>query len=335
MQEPPSRKIADLDRIPCGDEIATPGVMGSVSFRHQRWGLILAGGEGVRLRSLTRAIAGRDCPKQFCAVLGVETLLERTRRRAALAIAPSRTLIALTRRHAPFFEPLLGGTPSGCALIQPEERGTAPAILYGLQRIALVAPTAAVAILPSDHYVGDDAVFMRHVAEAFDAVQVRPELVVLLGITPDRAETEYGWIESGEPVSGTHLLRVRRFWEKPEPGLATALFERGCLWNSFVIVAALPALLALIRHAAPALDAAFATVLPALGTPTETVAVEDLYRVLPASSFTADVLAARPADLAVLPVRGVQWSDWGHPTRVLTTLAGLGVTPEWIDRVAM
>jgi hypothetical protein len=46
----------------------------------QRWGLILAGGEGGRLRPLTRAIAGDECPKQFCAVVGFETLIERTQR---------------------------------------------------------------------------------------------------------------------------------------------------------------------------------------------------------------------------------------------------------------
>jgi len=300
----------------------------------QRWGLILAGGEGVRLRPLTRAIAGEECPKQFCAVLGPETLLERTRRRAALAIPPARTLMALTRRHERFYQPLVGGMPPHCTLVQPEDRGTAPAILYGLQRIAALAPTAAVAILPSDHWVADDRVFMSHVATAFAAVAARPDLVVLLGIAPERAETEYGWIEPAAPIPRTELFRVSRFCEKPAPAVAATLLERGCLWNSFVIVAGVPALLLMIRHAAPVLDEAFASVAPALGTPAEPAAVRGLYCRLTASSFAADVLAVRPSNLAVLPVRGVQWSDWGHPARVLSTLAGLGIRPEWAARVA-
>jgi mannose-1-phosphate guanylyltransferase len=298
-----------------------------------RWGLILAGGEGVRLRPLTRALVGDERPKQFCAVLGLETLLERTRRRAALAIAPGRTLVALTHGHERFYRPLLDGMPAYCALVQPENRGTAPAILYGLLRIAGISPTAAVAILPSDHYVADDHLFMSHVAAAFEAVEARPELVVLLAVAPTSAETEYGWIEPEALIPGTSLLRVRRFYEKPAPPLATALLDGGCLWNTFVMVARLPALLAMIRHATPALHAAFEPVAGLLRTPGERSAIRMLYRRLAASSFASDVLAPRPSNLAVLPVTGVEWSDWGNPARVLSTLARLGIRPEWADRV--
>jgi mannose-1-phosphate guanylyltransferase len=305
----------------------------SMASNDQRWGLILAGGEGVRLRPLTRAITGEKCPKQFCAVLGLETLLERTRRRAALAIPPARTLVALTRRHERFYRPLIAGIPSHCALVQPEDRGTAPAIVYGLQRIATMAPLATVAILPSDHYVSDDAVFMSHVAAACQAVQTRPELVVLLGIVPDRAETEYGWIEPSDPIPGTPLLLAGRFCEKPTAALAEALLARGCLCNSFVIVARISALLGMVRHAAAELDAAFAAITPALGTRREPAAIRDLYGRLTPSSFSADVLAVGQSNLAVLPVSGVRWSDWGHPARVLSTLDGLGVHPEWADRL--
>jgi mannose-1-phosphate guanylyltransferase len=140
-----------------------------------------------------------------------------TRRRAALAIAPARTLVALARGQERFYRPLVAGMPSHCAVVQPEARGTGAAILYGAWRIAAYAPTAAVAILPSDHYVSDDGVFMQHVASAFDAVHTRPDLVVLLGIAPTRAEPQYGWIEPAVPIAGTPLLRVRCFVEGRTP----------------------------------------------------------------------------------------------------------------------
>jgi mannose-1-phosphate guanylyltransferase len=222
--------------------------------------------------------------------------------------------------------------PRHCAVIQPEDRGTAPAILYGLLRIARIAPMGSVAIFPSDHYVSDDEVFMSHVTAAFAAVQSRPDLVVLLGIEPESAETQYGWIEPTEPIGTTPLFRVGRFVEKPSDGAARMVFERGGLWNSFVMVGRVPAFLAMIRHAAPELDAAFASVRATLGTLAEPAAVRALYGRLTPVSFSEDVLAARPANLAVLPVRGVQWSDWGAPERVMRTLARLGVTPAWAHR---
>src|SRR5438046_7587591 len=164
-----------------------------------RWALIVCSSDLRRLRPLTRQIAGDDRPKQFCPVLGGETLLEQTRRRVA-ALAPSeRVLVVVVRAHERFYAPLLADVPSRCVVIQPENRGTAPAILYGLLRLTAMTPVAPVALFPSDHYVSDDAAFIAHVEGATEAVRARPALVVLLGITPDTAEVEYGWIELGAP----------------------------------------------------------------------------------------------------------------------------------------
>jgi mannose-1-phosphate guanylyltransferase len=192
----------------------------------------------------------------------------------------------------------------------------------------------AVAILPSDHSVSDDAAFMDHVEAAFDALAERRDLVVLLGIAPESPETEYGWIEAGAAISCGELRRVRRFWEKPSPTTARALLERGCLWNSFVVVARIPAFLRLIRAAVPELDEAFAAVRTTLGTPEESRAVAELYAGLASIDFSHRVLATHPANLAVLLVTGVVWSDWGQPRRVLATLARLGLEPEWARRAA-
>jgi mannose-1-phosphate guanylyltransferase len=304
------------------------------TFEADAWGLILAGGQGARLRPLTRAITGDDRPKQFCSLLGGETLLEQTRRRAALAIRPEQTLVVLTCSHERFYQPLVATTPPRCTVIQPDDRGTATAILYGVLRIATVAPMGSVAIFPSDHYVSDDERFMHHVTAALSAVRPRPDLVVLLGVEPESAETQYGWIEGGAPIPGTDLRRVRRFVEKPPAPIARMLVERGCLWNSFVMVGRVPAFLALIRRAAPQLDAAFATIGAALGTSAEDAIIRAVYARLMPLSFSDGMLAARSANLAVLPVKGVQWSDWGAPERVMGTFNRLGITPTWAERLA-
>lgn len=303
---------------------------------NDRWAVILAGGDGVRLRALTRRIAGDERPKQFCRILSRHTLLEQTRRRAALVVPPERIVAVVTRAHERFYAPLLADTP-GRVAVQPENRDTAAAILYALSCIGAVAPTAAVVVLPSDHYVSDDTAFMAHVADAFEAVRVRPDLLILLGITAETPEEAYGWIEPADRIlacGAGGLYRVRRFWEKPALPVARMLLARGCLWNSFVMVGRVPAFLTLIRHAAPELFAAFATIRTALHTPAEEDQLRALYGRLPPTNFSRDVLATRPANLAVLPVSGVAWSDLGEPHRVLDTLAGAGLLPQWNEESA-
>lgn len=186
-----------------------------------------------------------------------------------------------------------------------------------------------VAIFPSDHWVSDDGRFMAHVVRACAGVAGRPDLVVLLGIGAHGPETEYGWIDPGEEIGRIGLRRITRFWEKPGAALAETLLDRGCLWNSFVIVARVPALLSLVHFATPALWEAFASVRSMLGSDREASVVEQVYGALAPVSFSDAVLSACPRNLAVLPVTGVEWSDWGRPARVLATLAGLGVTPHW------
>jgi mannose-1-phosphate guanylyltransferase len=303
--------------------------------RDERWALLLAGGDGVRLRPLTRAIAGDERPKQFCRILGGHTLLEATERRVARVVPSHRTLVALTRAHECYYRPLFERRPARSLIVQPENRGTAPAILYGALRIAAEAPRAAVAVFPTDHHVSDDRRFMEHVVTAFAALRARPELVILLGIEPDNAETEYGWIEPTDAIPGTPLFRVGRFYEKPSAALAGTLLARGGLWNSFVLVARVPALLALFAGFVSRLTDAFAALRSALGTADEERVARTAYSHLEMIGFSEAVLAARPANLATLPVRGVRWTDWGHPRRVLATLDELGIEPEWAEQVSL
>src|SRR2546422_5261262 len=167
-----------------------------------RWGMILAGGDGTRLRALTRRLAGDERPKQFCRIIGGDTLLDQTRRRARLLIGPERLLTVVTRHHERFYVPALADTPPRSTVAQPENRGTAPAVLYALTRLGAIAPADPVVVLPSDHHVSDDEAFMARVDGALEAVRARPDLVVLLGIAPDRPEVEYGWVQPAEANLG-------------------------------------------------------------------------------------------------------------------------------------
>ncbi len=303
----------------------------SESLRH-RWAIVLAGGDGTRLRSLTRAIAGDDRPKQFCPILGNETLLDQTRRRISLAVPFDQTMFSLRETHKAFYEELVTDVPASNLVVQPTNLGTTPAILYSLLRLSIVDPKAAVGFFPSDHYFTDNQTFMRHVDSAFAAVETRPEMILLLGIEPDRPEVEYGWIEPTTSIldefPGT-ITRVQRFWEKPSANAARTFMDQGFLWNSFVMVGRVDAFLLAIKRAVPTLYESFEAVIPALGTDREHEAVRDLYAQVDPSNFSRDVLSTRPNDLSVMPVKNVGWSDWGNPSRVLSTLARIGLQTEW------
>src|SRR5579859_49692 len=100
----------------------------------RRWAIILAGGDGRRLSSYTRQLTGRATPKQFCRLIGRTTLLRQTMERVSLIIDAEHTLMALTRAHEQYYAPLVADVPARQLVIQPENRDTAPAILYSLAR---------------------------------------------------------------------------------------------------------------------------------------------------------------------------------------------------------
>src|SRR5260370_40507968 len=98
----------------------------SPNHKHH-WGVILSGGDGLRLRPLTRLLTGDDRPKQFCRLLGEKTLLAETRRRVARTVRPDRALFVLTRSHKPFYAAELAEVPLRRMVVQPSNRGTLPA----------------------------------------------------------------------------------------------------------------------------------------------------------------------------------------------------------------
>jgi mannose-1-phosphate guanylyltransferase len=302
--------------------------------RENDWAVILAGGDGTRLKSLTRRISGDDRPKQFCRILGHETLLEQTRRRILLEVAPQRTIYVVNRAHQLYYAPLLTAEPVKNLVIQPGNRGTAQAILYSLLRIAAVDTKAVVAFFPSDHYISDDYQFMAQMRCALEISHRRSDLVMLMGIHPQRPEVEYGWIEPAEPISagsGARVFAVRRFWEKPEAMLPRSLFRRGCLWNSFVMVGAVKTLLRIIEKALPEVYRAFASLPPCFNSRDEANTANMLYDKLGETNFSHQVLATSPEQLAVSEVIGVKWNDLGEPKRVMDSLIMQGQRPYWAD----
>jgi mannose-1-phosphate guanylyltransferase len=291
--------------------------------------VILAGGDGVRLRSLTRFICGDNRPKQFCPLFEGATLLGNTVRRAERSIPTAQILFALTHTHRDFYVQELDGFQAQ-RIVQPANKGTAPPILFSALSIASMDEDALMAVLPSDHYYSDEACFTAALESAFEIAANRPESVVLIGAQPSRPEVEYGWIELGAPVGNDgELCRVRGFLEKPSLDVAETLLGEQSVWNTFVMVGRVSAFLEMVAQAIP--DVLEALRRARVWNGSETHIEESVYHQVLSSDFSKHVLSVDAARLLVLRVRDLGWSDLGHPERVLAALEEASSQPWWTE----
>jgi len=299
--------------------------------RRRRWGVLLAGGDGTRLKNLTRLISGDERPKQFCRLFGDESLLELARKRAERSIATEQILVLLTRSHRAFYVQERGIRPSQC-IVQPANRGTAPPILYSLLSIEQIDDDAIVAILPSDHHFSDEPAFTAALESAFGIATQHPSSVILLGASPLGPEVEYGWIEIGPSVHGAGgaWSRVRGFFEKPPFHAARELLARGSLWNTFVMVGHVRGFLEMV-------NASLADVVERLREGPlwagEEVHIENsLYERIRAVDFSREVLSVQTPRLLALRMADTGWSDLGHPERVMAVLQAARLEPWWMKK---
>src|SRR5512135_2509670 len=170
-----------------------------------RSAIILAGGYGGGRRSLSGQMT--HVPTQFNSPLGAPTMLEQTRQHVAFSACEHQTLTVLNREHERYYAALMRGVAQRNMVVQPTNRGTAPAVLFALMRLARMAPMSSVAMFPADHHLNDHRRFMRHVNLAFDAVTARPDLAVVLGMAALSPEERCGWIQPGDEVT-THAPGV-------------------------------------------------------------------------------------------------------------------------------
>lgn len=268
------------------------------------WAVVLAAGEGRRLAAHTAA------PKQFCSFGRQSSMLQWALARARRIVAPERIVAVVAREHRALWEPELAGLAPGNTVVQPANRGTAAGLLLPLAAILRRDPGATVVVLPSDHHIEDEAALAEALREAVAVVEWDPVPVVLLGITPDAPEHEYGWIlptHQGWPIS-----HVERFVEKPGPAAAAELRRSGALWNSFVLAANGRTLLGLFERALPELARALG---PGTPVPPE-AALAAAYDRLATADFSRDVLERSADRLRVLAVPACGWSDLGTPPRL-------------------
>ncbi len=198
---------------------------------------ILAGGSGTRFWPRSR----RKHPKQLLSLDGERSMLQQTVDRLLL-LAPARNCWVITNDVLlPTIAAQLPQLPAAQILAEPAARNTAPAAALAAFLVEREAPYAVLGIFPADHAIENLHKFQQTL-QAGCRLAAAGENIVVLGITPSRPETGYGYIELGDPFgvspSDSASFRVRRFTEKPNLERAEEFISEGnYFWNSGMFLA--------------------------------------------------------------------------------------------------
>ena len=142
------------------------------------------------------------------------------------------------------------GIKANAVLLEPSPKNTAPAILTAAVKIFDEDPDALMLVVSSDHYIPDRAAFTERVVAA--KTSAKSGAVVTFGIKPVRVETGYGYIETGQKLSGSDGFAVAGFHEKPDEDSAKKMIEKGgYLWNSGIFLMHCKLLLKLAEQHVP------------------------------------------------------------------------------------
>lgn len=283
------------------------------------WVIVLAGGEGSRVRAFTTLEDGVAVPKQFCHFRDERTLLGTTLARA-LRLAPrERVVVVVVEAHRRWWEPELAELPAANVLSQPANRGTGVAILQALVHISRADPSARLVVMPSDHDFDDEGLLLRYVGCAAETAGLYPASLVLLGIAPSHLDAEYGLIVPGP--GARHASRtVREFVEKPTLTAAAHLSRAGALWNSFIFASTGAALADVFRSALP--SPVLSGLERAARGERDAAAMAAACERLPGCDFSRDILQRNAGRLRLIEVPNCGWTDLGTPARLAAWLEG-------------
>ncbi len=284
------------------------------------WAIVLAAGEGSRLRLLTTDARGVATPKQFCSLRGGASLLEETLARAERHVPRQRVVVVVAAEHEHHWRDQLAHLPAENIVVQPKNCGTATGLLLPLLSIMARDAEPNVIVMPSDHHVSDEAILAQSVGVGLTTVSRGEAGVLLLGMTAECATSDYGWIVPGPGLGG--VRSVQRFEEKPPLALAQQLMAQGALWNTFLFATRGRTLLGLLEHVAPGLARRLDDAIQLGG---DTLA--RVYDTLASMDLSRDVFARAPQALRTVRVPACGWTDLGTPQRVIDCLAQRAVAP--------
>ena len=208
--------------------------------------VIMAGGRGERFWPKSR----NSRPKQFLSLTSDgETMIQKTVRRLSPLVAPEDIFIVTNAAYKELVADQLPEVPAENVLAEPCARNTAPCIAFAAAVIGRKYDDAMMLVLPSDHLIGYENIYIKTLKKAVTVAEQGKNLVTI-GITPTYPETGYGYINFGEESGDAYA--VERFVEKPDLPTAKKYLSSGkYLWNSGMFVWKISSVMANLKEFMP------------------------------------------------------------------------------------
>ncbi len=277
----------------------------------------MAGGSGTRFWPLSR----RNRPKQFLAIGTEAPLIVETIERLAPLVPTDRIRIVAGAHHVDSIKENLPALKSEAIVVEPCARNTAPCIGLAAIHVAHHDPEAVMAVLPSDHHIGDGPQFRRLLQAASERAQLGE--IVTLGIKPTRPETGYGYIKLDggvdrlESAAGIDVATVDRFVEKPDSDTAREYLDSGqFLWNSGMFFFTARDILAAFERHLPELHSSLQRIASSIGTAEYDAVLEECFAAAQSISLDYGIMEPITQGEDPTPVRviaaDIGWNDVGH-----------------------
>ncbi|MCF6356456.1 MAG: mannose-1-phosphate guanylyltransferase [Draconibacterium sp.] len=271
--------------------------------------IIMAGGIGSRFWPLSRVVK----PKQFLDILGVgRTFLQQTFDRFSTIIPKENFLIVTSVKYKDIVLEQLPELKEEQVLLEPLRRNTAPCLAYAAYKIKTKNPNANLIVAPSDHIILKEEEFVRQIKNGLQFIKEN-DVLLTLGIKPNRPETGYGYIQVKKRAKFnelTNLYKVKTFTEKPDEQMAKVFVESGeFFWNSGIFIWSLPSVLKAFDEHLKNVSSIFKKGMKLYNTSNEVHFIKKTYSECPAISIDYGIME-KAKNVYVLTA-DFGWSDLG------------------------
>jgi mannose-1-phosphate guanylyltransferase len=275
-------------------------------MNEHQYAVIMAGGIGSRFWPMSR----QDYPKQFLDILNTgQTLVQSTFQRMTDFIRPENIYIVTSNEYIHIVEEQLPQIRKENILGEPSRKNTAPCIAYISFKLMQQDPKASLIVAPADHLVLDRIAFKKVCLEALSFVNKHNALVTL-GITPQKPNTGYGYIQRELQSVTDNVYKVKTFTEKPNLDLAKTFLASGdFLWNAGIFVWQVKNILKAFESLMPEMYEVFEAEKSAFNTPEEKKTLEHIYPLCTNISIDFGIME-KANNVYVIPA-SFGWSDLG------------------------